>query len=304
MADTSVPVTRWDEKTWRGAVERVRAGRALAPAQWPGDARVAVALSFDPDHETVALRTGSTAASALSELEYGSRVGARRVLKLLDRYSAPATFFMPAVSALLHPDEIRDYASAGHELAMHSWIHELDPGPWPAEKELIARSADTLELLSGQRPVGYRTANDKFSPNTVSVLVELGARYDSSLMADDDCYELLVDGEPCGLVEVPPDWIRDDAPYLVMGSKATGLSGSPYTPPRELLTVWTDEFDQAYADGGLFQMMMHPHIIGHRSRMVVLDELMAHIAGHEGVWFATHAQVADYVRDHVGTQSS
>src|SRR5919205_896446 len=51
---------RWDESTWRGHVDRVRAGRSLAPTTWPGGARVAVGLSFDSDHETIPLRDGET----------------------------------------------------------------------------------------------------------------------------------------------------------------------------------------------------------------------------------------------------
>src|SRR5262245_55316328 len=47
---------RWDESTWRRHVEHVRAGRSLKPTTWPGGARVAVALSFDSDHETIPLR--------------------------------------------------------------------------------------------------------------------------------------------------------------------------------------------------------------------------------------------------------
>jgi hypothetical protein len=30
-------------------------------------------------------------------------------------------------------------------------------------------------------------------------------------MADEDCYELALDGEPSGLVELPVEWVRDDA---------------------------------------------------------------------------------------------
>jgi hypothetical protein len=41
---------------------------------------------------------------------------------------------------------------------------------------------------------------------------------------------------------------------------------------------------------------MHPHVIGHRSRLVVLRELLEHIAGHSDVWFGTHAAVAEAVR--------
>jgi hypothetical protein len=41
---------------------------------------------------------------------------------------------------------------------------------------------------------------------------------------------------------------------------------------------------------------MHPHVIGHRSRLVVLTELLAYLNGFDDVWFATHAQIAEHVR--------
>ena len=50
------------------------------------------------------------------------------------------------------------------------------------------------------------------------------------------------------------------------------------------------------AEAGLFQLTMHPHIIGHRSRMAILEELIEYISGHHGVWWATHAAIAEYVR--------
>ncbi|MES9541511.1 hypothetical protein [Actinomadura sp. NPDC000600] len=59
--------------------------------------------------------------------------------------------------------------------------------------------------------------------------------------------------------------------------------------------IWRDEFDAALEEGGLFQLTMHPHVIGHRSRMAVLRELLEHIDAQQGVWYATHAQVAEYV---------
>jgi peptidoglycan/xylan/chitin deacetylase (PgdA/CDA1 family) len=100
---------------------------------------------------------------------------------------------------------------------------------------------------------------------------------------------------------LPVEWIRDDAVYFPM-ERYTTLR--PYTPPRGALTIWRDEFDAAYAEGGLFQMTMHPHVIGHRSRMVVLEELIQHIASHPGVWWATHAEIAAYVRGQAGLPSS
>jgi peptidoglycan-N-acetylglucosamine deacetylase len=41
---------------------------------------------------------------------------------------------------------------------------------------------------------------------------------------------------------------------------------------------------------------MHPHIIGHRSRMSVLEELIQHMRSRAGVWFATHEDIARYVK--------
>jgi peptidoglycan-N-acetylglucosamine deacetylase len=285
---------QWDEPTWRGHVERVRAGDRLVPQSWPGGARVAVAISFDPDHETIPLRDGETRPGKLAQGEYGSRVAAPRILDLLAEYSVPASFFMPAVSALLHPAEVEAYAAGGHEVAVHGWIHERNMLlSREDELDLTVRSVEVLEKLSGVRPVGIRTPSWDFSDNTLAIIEQLGLRYDSSLMADDEPYELVAHGRPTGIVEIPVEWIRDDAPYLMMERYG---SLRPYTPPRALLGIWRDEFDAARADGGLFQLTMHPHVIGHRSRLVVLRELLAHIAGHSDVWFATHAQIADVAR--------
>lgn len=282
----------WDEARWRGAVERVRAGRALRAA-WPGGARVAVAVSFDSDHETLSLRTGETSPGELSRGEYGNRVAAPRVVALLERFGIRASFYMPAVSALLYPDEARGYVEAGHELGMHGWIHERNTAlPAGVERELAFRAADALEHVSGVRPVGIRTPSWDFSADTLAIIRDLGLVYDSSLMADDEPYEILADGEPTGIVEIPVEWIRDDAPYFTANPKAGVF---PRTPPRDVLEIWRDEFDQARAEGGLFQLTMHPHVIGHRSRIVILEELFAHITSLGDAWFATHAEIAAHV---------
>ncbi len=288
---------QWDEPTWRAHVGHLRAGRSLLP-DWPDGARVAVALSFDSDHETIPLRDGETGPGKLSQGEYGSRVGAKRILALLAERGIPATFFMPAVSALLHPDEARRYVAEGHEVGMHGWIHERTATLSAAdERDLALRTAEVLEKTTGARPVGIRTPSWDFTPATLAIIRELGLTYDSSLMADDEPYEIVQDGEPSGIVEIPVEWIRDDAVYFPM-DRYSALR--PYASPRSVLSIWVDEFEGAYADRGLFQLTMHPHVIGHRSRMVVLAELIDHMASRRAVWFATHAQVADYVLTHAG----
>jgi peptidoglycan/xylan/chitin deacetylase (PgdA/CDA1 family) len=288
----------WPEDVWRRLAERARAGRGLLPAAWPNDARCAVALSFEADHETIPLRDTDESPMRISQGQYGSRRGVPRIRRLLEREAVRATFFYPAVAALLHPDEVRALAGDGHEIAVHSWIHELNTGlPYQAERELSFRAADVLDRLSGTPPVGMRTASWDFSASTLQIIQEMGLLYDSSLMADDDPYEILADGNPTGVVELPPEWIRDDAVYFNM-ERYAGLR--PYTPPSAVEEIFRAEFDGAWNERGLFQLTLHPHVIGHRSRIVLLERLVRYIKQRGKIWFASHAEVARWCHDRAG----
>ncbi|MCZ8099726.1 MAG: polysaccharide deacetylase [Burkholderiales bacterium] len=303
MTDPAAPAQepwQWDEATWRAAVGRARAGRSLRPKRWKNGARCAVALSFDADHETLELRFGGKSAGKLSQGQYGGRVGSPRILALLEREGVPATFFMPAVSAMLHPDEPRVVVSSGHELGIHSWIHEFNSTlPYEAERDLAFRARDVLAKLSGREPVGMRTASWDFSPSTLRIIREMGLLYDSSLMADSEPYELLEDDQPTGIVEVPPEWIRDDAVYFNM-DRMSALR--PYTAPEAVFDIFRRELEGAHAEGGLFVLTMHPHIIGQRSRIWILEQVIRHAKALGNVWFATHEEVARYCLDEEGAR--
>jgi peptidoglycan/xylan/chitin deacetylase (PgdA/CDA1 family) len=277
-------------------VNHVRAGRSLRPRLWPEGARCAVALSFDSDHETNELREGGESIGKLSQGQYGNRQGVPRILNILKQHDVPASFYVPAVTALLYPDEQQRVVAEGHEVGIHGWIHERNSVlPYAAEKDLMQRSSDVLEKITGVRPVGMRTPSWDFSPNTLALTRDMGLLYDSSLMADVDCYELLLDGQNTGVVELPVEWIRDDAVYFGM-NRFAGLR--PYTPPADVFDIFKREFDAAYKEGGLFQLTMHPHIIGYRSRIWILEELVRYMRSLPGVWFATHADVVRHAKKH------
>ena len=286
---------QWGDSTWQNLVKKVRAGKSLKPKRWKNNARVAVALSFDSDHETTTLRWGDGSPGKLSQGEYGSRAAMPRIRGVLRENNVSASFFVPAVVAKLHPDEQRNLVDEGHEIGIHGWIHEFNSTlPEADERELMLRAGDVLEEITGIRPVGMRTPSWDFSQSTLSICKEMGLLYDSSLMADDEPYELLEDGEPTGVIELPVEWIRDDAPYLMM-DRATGLR--PYTSPNSVLEIFKSEFDGAFKEGGLFLLTLHPHISGHRSRIVILEELIDYIKSFPDVWFATHAEIAQFCKE-------
>ena len=303
MPDTHAPQPepwQWPDAHWRKLVEQVRAGRSYRPKAWKDGARCAVALSFDSDHETNELRDGGKSIGRMAWGQSGNRVGVPRIRKLLEKHDVKATFYVPAVAALLHPEEQRALVAEGHEIGIHGWIHELNSVlPREAERDLMLRSADTLEKVTGKRSVGMRTPSWDFSPNTLALEKEMGLLYDSSLMADEDCYELLLHGEETGVIELPVEWVRDDAVYFSMHRFS---SLRPYTPPTDVLDIFRRELDAAWEDGGVFQLTMHPHIIGYRSRIWIVDELIRHAKskgqGKDAAWFATHAEVAAYAKEH------
>ncbi len=291
-AQDETPSSQWSDAEIEAAVNRVRAGRNLNPDHWPDDARVAVLLSFDVDNETIWLRNNDTNVGGLSQGQYGARVGLGRILDLLDEYEIPATFFGPAVSFSLNPGMIRAIQASGrHEIGVHGWIHESNASlPRDEEARLLGQAVERMTTLIGKRPVGYRAPSWNFSANTLDLLLEMGFLYDSSLMADDRPYELVVNGEATGLVEMPVEWILDDAPLM-------NPLGVRYSAPRDVLQVYKDEFDLAYQEGTTFVLTMHPHYSGHRSRIVVLRELIDYIRARPGVWFGTHEAAVRWVRE-------
>jgi len=293
--NTSEP-WNWSEEYVVSQVNQVRAGRDLNPDSWPGGARVAVLLSYDVDNETIqGLRTGNINIGQLSQGQYGSRVALPRIVKLMDEQEIPATFFFPAWSLKLAPEQADIIQQSGrHEIGVHGWIHELNTSlDGATESRLLAQAVDQIEAITGTRPVGYRAPSWNHSPNTLQIVRDMGFLYESSLMHDDRPYELLQDGEPTGVVELPVEWILDDAPLL-------NPLGTRYMNPRDVMQVWMDEFDKAWEEGTIFLLTMHPHVIGHRSRLVALEGLIEHIKSKDQVWFATHEQAARYVRERAG----
>ncbi len=281
---------KWTDEQLKASVAGVRAGRVLTPKHWPDNARVAVCLSFDVDNETWGLAWGDASPVALSAGEFGALTGLDRVLNLLNKEGLPASFFVPAVSAMLHPDMLTQIARGGkHEIALHGWVHEnlLQLDDRAEEERLLRQSIEYLTKAAGKRPVGYRAPSWVFSRHTVDLLRQAGLLYDSSLMARDEPYELVSGGEPTGLVELPVDWGLDDAPFF-------GRTGA-LPAPEIVFRAYQDEFDRAYNEGTMFLLTMHPQVIGRRAAFVHLEKFVAYMKSKPGVWFATTEQIARYL---------
>jgi polysaccharide deacetylase family protein (PEP-CTERM system associated) len=108
-----------------------------------------------------------------------------RLLELLERFAARATFFVLGCVAERHPGMIREIAAGRHEVASHGWGHRRATDLSSAEfREDVRSSKHLLEDLAGEPVLGYRAPSFSIVPGrewALDVLIEEGYRYDSSL---------------------------------------------------------------------------------------------------------------------------
>lgn len=293
------PGRKWTDAQLREAAGHVRSGRSLTPKAWPNGARVAVALTFNVSNSANQLARGDTAVVAMTGGEFGAAQGLPRVLDLLDRHNVPATFFVSGVADLVDPQMVAEIAKRKrHEIGLLGWSDEnvatLDNAA--EESRLLTRAVDRLTASAGRKPAGARGPAGTISLHTIGLLKKAGILYDSSLQARDDPYEVLLEGQPSGIVELPNNAYRNDQRFLTSGRTGPGLLPSP----ELIFETFRDDFDVAYQEGTLFVLTLHPHVVGMRSRIVYLDRLVHHMKGKPGVWFATGEQIARYVKQQAG----
>lgn len=121
----------------------------------------------------------------------GLRNATPKMLELLDRKAAPATFFFTGEAAREHPAIVRSVAAAGHEVGTHSLFHETVGDPLfeiPGVKPLLPEevpfrvrvATEWVAEALGDRPVSWRCPRLWGSTAVCCALEELGYVADAS----------------------------------------------------------------------------------------------------------------------------
>jgi peptidoglycan/xylan/chitin deacetylase (PgdA/CDA1 family) len=102
-----------------------------------------------------------------------------RVLDLLDRHGAKASFFCVGERAAAHPDLVREIVRRGHSVENHSYRHSnffAFYGLMRFRKE-VAAAQQTLSDIAGRAPVFFRAPMGFRSPLLDPVMWRAGLRY-------------------------------------------------------------------------------------------------------------------------------
>ena len=264
--------------------------------RWRDGAQCAVMLTFDLDAETLWL-AGSLERreriGLLSQGAYGARVGVPLILHTLRRYELKATFFVPGWVAEHHPDVVAAIVDQGHEIGHHGYLHEsVTELSSEEERAVLERGIEALRRVTGIVPRGYRSPSWELTTRTLQLLEEYGFRYSSNLMS----HFLPWQHPDTRLIELPVQWLLDDAPFFLF---RTGPGSRPIQPAQVAFQAWAEEFQGIYRFGGLFNLTMHPQLIGRPGRILMLERLLEHLLSYPRVWFATGQELAEYWAAHV-----
>jgi peptidoglycan/xylan/chitin deacetylase (PgdA/CDA1 family) len=223
--------------------------------------------------------------------EYGNRVGVFRVFEVLDRYGIRPTVAMDKTIAEHYPTLVREAQQRQAEFIGHgtSARHIIHAGMSDEEERAyIHASVEAVAKATGERPVGWLSPAFQESLNTPNLVAAAGMRYICDWGNDEQPYRMHVkEGE---LYSVSPSLYLDDEYIHIYGRRTV----------NEVNLLWRDWFDGLYADGAHSGRMMilnlHPWAIGQPWRIRHLDEVLAHITCHAGVWKATGHEIVDWYR--------
>jgi peptidoglycan/xylan/chitin deacetylase (PgdA/CDA1 family) len=312
MITSPAQSTHLSRRETLGAFAAIAGASALAtrPAQattsrptdpaafWPGGARLAVSFSlmFEGGGQPISgaggvipdkILGGAPDLPTNAFFAYGHYEGIPRLLDLMDKHGIKLSSFMISKAAATSPDTAREIVKRGHEAAAHGrvWDNSYQLSR-EDEKRFIADSVETIEKITGQRPVGWNAYWMRNSIHILETLQDLGFLYHIDEPSHDEPFIVPVRGRD--FVTVPYTFHMND----IVSFPFEGWNAAAYEQALR------DEFDQLYEEGAQRRRMMvvslHDRISGHAGRVRALDRFLAYAKSKEGVWFARKDEIARY----------
>jgi peptidoglycan/xylan/chitin deacetylase (PgdA/CDA1 family) len=226
--------------------------------------------------------------AAITEREYGDRVGIWRLMDLFNRYKLKVTFLMNGLKVEQFPNEVKEFKAQGHEFSSECYEHEYAfMYTKEQERESIQKTVAAFEKVLGQKPTGYLSPGHASTPNTLELVVDAGFVWWADPLNSDNPYTVEHKGKKVVVV-----------PYNVPGCNDYSTYGAGRTP-RDLLQIMKDQFDYLYWEGEqgapkFFAFNCHPFVSGVPFRTKIIEEFIRYAQGFPKVWFARRIEIANW----------
>ena len=192
-----------------------------------------------------------------------------RILEIEKRHGIRSTYNVVARYALDAPDLIGDIASAGHEIASHSYDHTVLDGLSASEDEdNLRRTRSTFQEL-GFDICGHRSPQSVWNSNVLRSLLSEGYSWSAENGREPNPYRLRIDGGRA-LWRFP---IADDD-WCYQREKLK---------PREALDRWKLRIRDARARQKYAAIGFHPWVEASSDRLAVLDEFFHWLSEEDGL---------------------
>ena len=273
----------------------------VVPAGWPIDRPLAISVNVmlegwaDGSAPGIGpmgnpLKPGVVDLQALSWAEYGPKVGAWRLLDLLDREGVRAVFYTSGVVAERYPDLPAAITARGHVVAAHGWSQGTLPPYLTTEAEHadIARCVDVLGRTAGRHPQGWLSPRCTPSAVTSQLLVGAGFRWHADMFDADRPYRMETGAGP--LLGVPFTMEVNDMPLYVR------YGNEPEAFTRTLARI-AEGWERLGSPFACLDITVHAHVFGRPYGAIALLDSLAVVRRSALCWLTDHAMLADaYLR--------
>jgi peptidoglycan/xylan/chitin deacetylase (PgdA/CDA1 family) len=259
---------------------------------WPAGKRAAAIISviFDDGMDAVARAPDlANRNKSHSVWLYGANRGVERLCRAFEEAQIRTSWIVPGLVAEKHRGLVGDVAAAGHDMECHGWAFERHAElPRASSLELLKRSRQTIESVSGKSVTGFRLPIGNWPDQFDELLKEAGFLWSASLNGDDVPYL-----HPSSLVEIPVHLELEDRPYFQFNFTPAFPKGQSRIASYEsVLANWIAEFDAYRKFGACFVLQLRPEMTGTPGRIFLVEALIKHIQSFDDVWIAKAAEVS------------
>jgi len=268
---------------------------------WPGNARVALWVVPNVEHyEFLPPRGGRRDPwprmphpdiLGYGTRDYGNRVGFWRMAEMMDRLGIRCTLSL-GVAAFEHYPEVMEAAlGRGWDVMCHGIYNTgyLWDMPEEEERAYVRDCVESWRRLTDARMAGWLSPALSHTLNTPDLVAEAGFTYFCDFVHDEQPWPITV--RSGRLISIPYTVDLNDAVVA-----RAGFEG------HDFARLMRDQFDRLYADGAengrVMCVAVHPYNMAQPHRLRHLEEALAYILGHDGVWQATGAEIADWYLAH------